>query len=193
MSVERIGSLFVKVLAAGLFFVVTGCTHHITNDITSRMVIDDIYNDYKVQPKNLALGSKCATPPTIKIVNVEDRGDDVLMYQLGIHSFVAKPHEIVDSAASYLKAGYEKSSIKADPNSTKTLEMKLINLQAIPGMWSVGSNVRIQVSIPGKNIFKVYEGVENGQFAYTLLADGIHLVTRQIIEDQAIQDYILCR
>jgi hypothetical protein len=193
MSVGKIGSLLVKVLVVGLFFVVTGCTHDITNDITRRMVVDDIYNDYKVQPKNSALDSKCATPPSVKIVNAEERAGDVRMYQLQAHSYTVKPREVVDSAASYLKAGYEKSGIKADPNSAKTLEMKLISLQVIPGMWTIGSDVRIQVSIPGKNLFKVYEGVENGMNANTLLADSIHLITRQIIEDQAIQDYILCR
>lgn len=193
MSVGKFGSLLVKVLVAGLLFVVTGCTHHITNDITSRMVIDDMYKDYQVQPKNLAQESKCTTPASIKIVNVDERVDDILMYQIGAHSFLAKPHELIDSAASYLKAGYEKSGIKADPNSAKTLEMKLVSLQGIPGMWTVGSNVKIQVSVPGKNLFKVYEGVDNGAYVYTMLAGSIHLITRQIIEDQTIQDYILCK
>lgn len=193
MSVENISGLLVKVLAVSLFFVVTGCTHHVTKDITSRMVIDDLYNDYKVQPKNLAVGSKCDAPPTVRIVNIDERADDVPMFQFGMHSYVVKPHEVMDSAASYLRAGYEKSGIKADPNSVKTLEMKLISLEGIRGMWTMGSNVKIQVSAPGKNLFKVYEGVDNGMYVYTLLAGGIHLVTRQIIEDQAIQDYILCK
>jgi hypothetical protein len=157
------------------------------------MIADDIYNDYKVQLKDLSPDSKCSTAPSVNIVNTESRTEDFEFFKQGVHTFFVKPREIMESSASYLKVGYGKNGITADDNSTKKIEMKLSGMELLPGMWQIGSKVRIEVNIPGANLSKVYEASEYGQYLYTTVADSIHLITRQIIDDQAIQNYILCR
>lgn len=189
--------MYFKSLATGLvismFFVLTGCSHHVTNDITSRMILEDIYIDYKVQPKNLSADSKCNTPPTVKIINTDNRSEEVFASKIGVHSYYVRPREIMDSATSYLKTGYEKSGIKSDNKSSKTIEIKLVSSEMSQGLWQFGGNFKIEVNIPDKKLSKVYEATEYGQILFTVLADSIHLITRQIIEDKSIQDYILCK
>ena len=60
-------------------------------------------------------------------------------------------------------------------------------------MWVFGAKVRVELDIPEKGLTKFYEASENGQISHTIFADCIHLITRQIIEDRAIQNYLLCR
>jgi hypothetical protein len=193
MTQGRSGRLFAIAVIVGAMLCTTGCSHHITNEITSRMIADDIYNDYSVKPKDLSPGSQCSTPPSVRIVNTEHRNEDFKFFSQGVHSFYVKPREVMESSVSYLKAGFEKSGIKADDNSTKNIEMKLSEFEMLPGMWQVGSKVRIEVNVPETKLTKVYEGSEYGQYLWTTFADAIHLITRQIIDDQAIQNYILCR
>jgi hypothetical protein len=193
MTLKRSGKFFALVFIIGAFLCTTGCSHHITNEITGRMIPDDIYNDYKVQPKDLLPDSKCSTPPSVKIVNTENRTEDFEFFSRGVHSFFVNPHEIMESSVSYLKVGYGKSGIKADDNSTNIIEMKLSGIEVLPGMWQIGSKVRFEVNIPGAKLSKVFEASEYGQVLFTTFADSIHLITRQIIDDQAIQNYILCR
>jgi hypothetical protein len=171
----------------------SGCSHVVTNEITSRMIPEQIYNDYQVAPANLAPGSKCAGPPTVKIVNADARNQDVETFSLGAHRFLVNPRTVMDSTSSYLKYGFEKSGIKVDDGSSKVLELKLAGMERLPGMWQIGGKVRIELNSPDGKLSQVYEGQEYGQYLYTLFADAIHLVSRQIVDNQAVQDYLLCK
>ena len=193
MTPERSGIFIAIVFIVGGLMFATGCSHYITKDITSRMIIDDIYKDYKVIPKDLSADSKCGYPPSVNIVNKESRAEDIVFSKSGVHSFYVKPRDIINSSVSYLKNGYGKSGIHADDNSTKYIEMKLSGMELLPGMWQVGSKVRIEVNVPEAKLSKVYEASEYGQIVFSTFADSIHLITRQIIDDPAIQNYILCR
>ena len=51
MSQEESRRSLAAMLVAGLLILGTGCMHHSTESITSRLVLNDIYNDYQVKPK----------------------------------------------------------------------------------------------------------------------------------------------
>ena len=101
---------------------------------------------------------------------------------------------MIDGVSLYLKKGFEKSHSKVDDQSTKVLQLKMVDLKSTVGMWTYGCYIKIKLTIPKKNSSKIYEAKEDyNQSAATGLAYAIHGVTRQIIDDPVIQDYILCR
>jgi hypothetical protein len=60
--------------------------------------------------------------------------------------------------------------------------------------WVSEGYAKIELIIPEKNFSKFYEGREDtGSLLWVALVYAIHGVTRQIIDDPVIQDYILCR
>jgi hypothetical protein len=61
------------------------------------------------------------------------------------------------------------------------------------GVLSFGSYFKTELIIPETGFTKFYEDSENSGGGHTASDYAIHTVTRQIIDDQEIQNYILCR
>ena len=68
----------------------------------------------------------------------------------------------------------------------------MIDFKAIAGFWSFGSYFKMGLIIPETEFNKSYEAKDNSGHGYTAAAYAIHTVTRQIIDDPIIQDYLLC-
>ena len=179
-----------------LFLTGCGATLNQTRKISDQLNQDQdvIYKSFKVQPTDLSLNSKCNAPASVKIVNIESRTEDYLVYKIAAQTGVINPKEIMDSVCLYLKKGFEKSRIKVDDQSTKVLQLKMADLHSAAGMWTWGGYFKVELIIPGKNVSKFYEARENlAKSAITAATYPIHGVTRQIIDDPVIQDYILCK
>jgi hypothetical protein len=99
----------------------------------------------------------------------------------------------MDCVCLYLKNGFEKSSIKSDDQSSKVIQVKMEDLKSVAGVWTFGSYFKLELIIPETKFTKFYEAKDNSAHGYAAPAYAIHNVTRQIIEDPVIQDYILCR
>jgi len=184
-----------------VFFFLTGCalvpqtlnkTREISDSLDQNQ--DNIYKSFNVQPADLSLRSKCNAPPSVKIVNNENRTENYVVFTLGKITWVVNPKEIMDSVSVYLKRGFEKSHIKVDDKSTKILQLKMVDLQSAVGMWTSGGYFKMELIIPKKNFSKFYEAKEDmANKPYTAYTYPIHSVTREIIDDPLIQDYILCK
>lgn len=186
------GSLSLWMVAIVLFSF-TGCTMHVTKDISNKLDPDGLYKTFNVEPRDLSARSKCSAPPTVKIVNAETRTEDFEALQNPPVSGFINPKEMVDRVCLYLKDGFERSRIKGDDQSNKVIQLKLEDLKAIAGVWSFGSYFKIQLTIPETRLTKFYEARDNSGLGHTAAAYAIHGVTRQIIDDPEIQDYLLCR
>jgi len=186
------GSLSLWIVAIVLFSF-TGCTMHVTKEISNKLDQDALYKSFNVEPKDLSALSKCNAPPTVKIINIETRTEDFEVLQNPPASGVINPKEMVDSICMYLKNGFERSRIKGDDHSNKVIQVKMEDLKSIAGVWSFGSYFKIQIIIPETKLTKFYEAKDNSGMGYTAAAYAIHGVTRQIIDDPEIQNYILCR
>lgn len=170
----------------------TCCTFHVTEYISGRLKADELYKSYNVEPTDLSLQSKCSNPPTVKIVNIESRTAD---YETMINppSYgVINPKDLMDAVVAYLDYGFQRSHIKVDAHSTKILQIKMVDLKSIAGVWSFGSDFKAELTIPETGFTKLYEAKDNAAIAYTAAAYAIHDVARQTIDDPAIQDYVLC-
>jgi len=187
----------VPILYLGIAVVVlsslTGCTLHVTKDISDRLKPDELYKSYNVSPLDLSLQSKCQKPPTVKIINAEARIDDYDTMSNPPFFGVINPKEMMDSVVVYLGNGFQQSRVKVDDQSHKVLEIKMIDLKSTAGFWSFGSYFKTEIVIPETGFTKIYETRDNAMSGYTAPAYAIHAVSRQIIDDPAIQDYILCK
>jgi hypothetical protein len=160
---------------------------------------DALYKSYNVQPTDLSLRSKCSAPPSVKIVNIESRTEDYVAFDDPFRKRFINPKEMMDGVSSYLKDGFAASNIKAEDQSTKVLQLKMIDLKSEFGAFGgLYSFFKIELIIPEKNFSKTYEASERSGADYSgtffrVSANAIHVVTRQIIDDPVIQDYILCR
>lgn len=176
-----------------ILLLLSGCTLQRTNNIIEKLDINDLYNNFNVKPQMLSSNSKCSAPPTVKIANVESRTEDYEALQNPPFYGMINPKEMMDSVVSYLGKGFEQSGIKTDTKSDKVLQIKMEELKSIAGFWSFGSYCKLQIIIPEKNIQKYFDANDNSGHGYSAAAYAIHNVTRKIIEDQDIQNYILCR
>ena len=177
-----------------VLFLLTGCTTvHVTKYISRNLDQDALYKTFNVNPENLSSRSKCNASPTVKIVNIENRVEDYETIQNPPSTGVINPKEMMDSVCLYLKNGFEKSRIKSDDQSGKVIQVKMDDLKSIAGAWSFGSYFKLQLIIPETKFTKFYEAKDNSGSGHAAPAYAIHKVTRQIIDDPVIQDYILCR
>lgn len=179
-----------KTLAVVLVLVMmslTGCTVRLvdmTEMTVMRLQTTELYYAYGVKSINLKAMSKCALPPTVNIVNAETRVDS------GIN-----PKELMNGVVDYLKYGFEKSKVQIDSNSSKIIRLSLkeVNHEGTPLTGSKGY-IQIIVDIPEIKYMETYEAHDRtGGDSGRAIAYAIHVVTRQIIDAQNIQDYVLCR
>jgi hypothetical protein len=190
------------VIVAILLITLTGCgTYHDTKKITERLKPAELYESYRVRPAKLKARSKCPLPRTINIINAETREDEYVIWTLhsGLTKSTVNPKELTSAILEYLKYGFEKSQIEVDSNSPKIVHVSFEDAKTLPGVFSKGSEFKLKVDIPETKYSEIYEAKEwQAQFLdydahHDATAYAIHDVTRQIIDDPVIQDYILCR
>lgn len=170
-----------------------GCTVHCIKDISERLDVDELNQSYNVIPADLSLNSKCVKRPSVRIVNLENRVEDFVVLENPPWTGVVSPKDMMDSIRSYLGKSFNESKINLDENSSKLIQIKLIDLKSIAGVWSFGSYFKMELSIPEIGYKKIYESKDNAVYGYTAHAYAIHGVARQVIDDKSIQNYILCR
>ena len=193
-KIKRLKGFWGLWVTAFLLLSLTGCSMHMTKRFADKLVDqDDIYKSFNVSPTDLSQQSKCKTPPAVKIVNRETRTEDFAALINPPSTGVINPREMMDSVCLYLKKGFEKSGIKGDDQSDKILELKMEDLKSKAGVWSFGSYFKVELTIPETKQKKYYEATDSTMNGLTAGAYAIHGVTRKIIDDPVIQDYLLCR
>ena len=176
-----------------VLFFLTGCTTNMTQRLSDKLDTAALYKSYGVYPSDLSPRSKCNAPPTVRIINIETRIEDFKMLENGPFTGLVNPKETMTAVGLYLKSGFERSHIRVDERSTKVLQIKMNDLKSIAGVWSFGSYFSMEVNIPDINFTNSFEAKDNAMLGDTAAAYAIHVVSRQVIEDPVIQDYILCR
>ena len=169
-----------------------GCTFHNTKYITEKLQPTELYKSYNVKPANLKAQSKCISPPTIKILNMETREDDHTVFEVPGQTSTINPKELTESVVAYLKYGFKKSKIEIDNNSIKIIQISFKDAKLLKGGWTIGGNIKMKVDIPEIKYSEIYEAEDWSTNTFQAMAYAIHVVTRQIIDDPVIQDYILC-
>lgn len=98
----------------------------------------------------------------------------------------------MDAITQSLREGFEQSHVIIDDKSAKVLQIKMLDLKLIAGTWLQGAYIKLELNIPETGFTKIYEAIDNIRLQYDAPIYAIHTVTRRIIEDPLIQDYILC-
>lgn len=168
---------------------------HAMKEIPDRLRPSELYESYGIRSVDLKALSKCPLPPTINIVNVETRESDFVFFNPHREAKeTVIPKELMDGIVEYLKYGYERSKIKVDNNSAKIIQLSFINAKAVQ-WFSWNGMIQIRVDIPDTKYSPVIYEAEDKRRGdiYTPIAHAIHKVTRKIIDDPVIQNYILCK
>jgi len=123
---------YLGILVWGILLLsLTGCAEHITaRNFSDHLDQNELYKSYDVHPIDLSLHSQCNGPPSVKIVNIESRTEDYLAVttEANMRNIYIAPKEVMDSVALYLKNGFEKSHIRVDDQSTKVLQLKMVEI-----------------------------------------------------------------
>ena len=173
-----------------VFLSVTGCASNMTKHIADRLAADELYQTY---PADLSAASKCQKPSTVKIVNMESRTGAYETVEKAVTSEVINPKDVMTAFAAHLENGFQKNHIQIDKYSEKILNVKMIDLKSKSHFYNFDTRFCAEVTIPETGFTKYYEAEENAELAWASAAHAMHKVSRQIIDDPAIQDYILCR
>ena len=176
-----------------VFLSVTGCASNMTKHIADRLAADESYQTYPVNPADLSAASKCQKPPSVKIVNMESRTGDYETVEKAVTSEVINPKDVMTAFLAHLENGFQKSHIQVDKYSEKILNIKMIDLKSKSHFYNFDTRFCAEVTIPETGFTKYYEAEENAELAWASAAHAMHKVSRQIIDDPAIQDYLLCR
>jgi hypothetical protein len=187
---KKVLPVIVVIMMIGL----TGCTIRNTRDITERLQPTELYVSYEIKPANLKARSKCPSPPTVNIVTVETREDDYVFFNPPGLERTVNPKELTSAIVEYLNDGFRKSKIEVKHDSSKIIHIAFEDAKTLRGFWTVGGEIKMKVDIPETNYSEIYEAKD---WVYgdllKALAGAAHIVTRKIIDDPVIQDYILCR
>lgn len=187
--------LFLVTISAVTMIALMGCTrHNYTRDIVEKLQPVELYESFDVNPVNLKTLSKCPFPPSVKIVNAETREDGIDMRPdlFSLH-YPINPKELTTGIIDYLKYGFKRSQIDIDESSPKTIKISLEDAKLERGGWTLGGNVQLKVEIPETRYVELYSVIEYDIGHGKVMAYAVHKISRQIIDDQNIQDYILCR
>ena len=123
-------SLWIVVI---FLFFLTGCTIHSTKEISDRLTPGDLYKTFNTKPTDLSVNSKCSTPPTIKIVNIENRTEDFETLQNPPFYGAINPKEMTDSITLYLIGNVNRklticdNPILTTPEQSLKFEMTRVN------------------------------------------------------------------
>ncbi|GEM_PF-597617 len=176
-----------------VFLSLTGCASNMTKNIDDRLIADELYKTYPVNPADLSSDSKCQKPPAVKIVNIESRTGDYETMEKAVTSEVINPKDVMNAFVAYLENGFQKSQVKVDNHSEKILQVKMIDLKSKSHFYNFDTRFCAELTIPETGFVKYYEASENAGLAWASAAHAMHNVSRQIIDDPAIRDYILCK
>lgn len=179
-------------LAAALLLSLTGCTVHITEGVTKRLNVSQMNRTFGVTPIDLGARSKCQDHASVRIVNLESRTDDFYALENPPYRGMINPQELMDAVSKYLGDSYNLSQIWVMPESDKVLQLKMVDLMTTPGVWTFEGSFKTEVTIPDTRFHKIYEGTDNAANGHTAAADAIAMAARNIVDDPAIQDYLLC-
>jgi hypothetical protein len=181
-------------VAAVTMIALMGCSMHYTKAIVEKLQPAELYESFDVKPINLKARSKCPSPPSVKIVNAETREDGIDMRPDSFSvSFPLNPKELTIGIVDYLKYGFKKSQIDVDESSPKTIKISVIDAKLERGVWIGGGNVQLRVEIPETRYVEFYSARDSHINFGKAMAYAIHKISRQVIDDPNIQDYILCR
>jgi len=180
-------------IAAMILVSLSGCTFHITKEISAKLDADKLNESYGVTPVDLSPQSRCSAYPTVNVVNVETRTDDYKAISNGPSTGMINPREIMDAVALHMINCYKQSNINYDSSSSKVLEIRMVDMLATAGVWSFGSHFKMDVIVPETGLIKTYESNEGSGIAYNANANAVHVVIRKTIDDPVIQNYILCK
>jgi hypothetical protein len=193
MKINRITTSFLIILIA-MALILTGCSMHYTKDIVEDLQHAQLYESFDTVPLNLKAQSKCPYPPSIRIINDEMREDGIDMRPDSFHvSLPLNPKELTDGIVDYLGIGFKKSGIEVNEQSPKIIKVSLKDVKGERGVWAQGCKVDLGVDIPEMKYVNIYSARENSFTGPIAVTYAIHRITRQIIDDTTIQDYILCR
>jgi hypothetical protein len=169
-----------------------------TQNIIEYLQPAELYESYRVKPVNLKGQSKCPTPPTVNIVNEETREDDYVYLNYNEYKRTINRRKLMNAVVEYLKDGFQKSNIIIDPNSSKIIKVSLSDAKASSADatgWVWNADIKIKVDIPEINYSSIFEAKDRAHMGADMraMAYASHVLSRQIIDDPLIQDYILCK
>ncbi len=176
-----------------LFLSLSGCASNMTQHIADRLIVDELYKTYQVHPADLSSASKCPQPPAVRIVNMESRTGDYETVGKAVTSEVINPKDVMQAFVAYLENGFQKSHVKVDNRSEKILHIKMVDLKSKSRFYNFDTRFCAELTIPETGFAKYYEANANAESAWDSAAHAMHDVSRQMIDDPAIRDYILCK
>jgi hypothetical protein len=178
----------------GITILLTSCTIQVTKNVVDELQPAELNKIYETKPPNLKILSKCPTPPSVNIVSIETKERHVVFRPGAVWEI--NPKEIITHVASYMKDAYERSGIAVDKDSSKSMQLSMDDAIISPsGFKASRTGFTLNINIPEKDYFARFAYIEASPRANhsEILAMSIHSAVWRVIEDRAIQDYILCR
>lgn len=176
-----------------LITMLTACTFHITKEVVQELKPAALYESYGTTPIDLKGRSKCPSAPSVSIVSNETRDENYLLLA-GQTEFYINPREFMNAVVVYMKDGFEKSGVKADDLSPKTIQVSMIDAEYVASaLGYIDSHLRLKIVVPEKRWEKVFQARDRSPGKVgSALAYAVHVVTQEILTDPGIQGYILC-
>lgn len=186
---------YARALAALLVFVfiLSGCTVNGTQVIIKNLNPDELMKVYGNSPSNLAFRSKCTLPPSVNIVNMETRDQDLLIYEWWPTEVNITPKILMDGVVNYANNVFKMSGVQPDSKSKNIINLSLVNIKEWYTFFMFNVDVSIEIFIPENKYSAHYKYSETSGDASKVVPYAIHNVTWKIINDPVVQEYLLCR
>ena len=141
----------------------------------------------------LAVRSKCPAPPSIRIVNAETNEKELSFYKWWPDELYVTPKILMDGVVIYMSDAFTRTGIKTDQNSTKVIQVSMEEIKSWYTAWNFSARTKLKIMIPENNYTKIYEHYDSTpQGPQMAAAYTMREITRKIINDPFVQDYLLC-
>lgn len=183
------------VLITMIVVMLTSCTYNSTHVISSELnKAEELIMIYGIEVTDLAARSKCETPPTVKIVNTDEKTNDILYYFWWPTRAYINPNLLMNGTVNYINDAFRRSGINTDQNSEKIINVSMVNTGAWYTIFNFSADTQIKLQIPEKKYTRIFKHIDSTPKSPEMaVVYTIHYITWKIINDLVVQDYLLCR
>lgn len=171
----------------------SGCTVNSTQVIVKNLNSDELMKIYDNSQSNLAFRSKCTIPPSVNIINMETRDQDLLIYEWWPTEVNITPKKLMDGVVDYTNNIFKMSGIQPDSKSKNIINLSLVNIKEWYTFFMFSVDVSMEIFIPENKYSARYKYSETSGDASKVVSYAIHNVTWKMINDPVVQEYLLCR
>jgi len=190
--VKKLTTIVVSILWIFLSFGCSAMTHNAGNHMSQILTLELMNTKLETDKIDLSGHGECPGTLPLKVVNVENKTGQHIIYRNVGHKHYVLPTEFMDLVSTHFENKLVESSLTVDPQNGRPI---LVSMEKayVDGSIVPEANLTIRIQIPDLDYAQSYSAVEGSASAYHALCYCVHLAIEKFMKDPVFQEFVQCR